>query len=251
MLCSFDHKAKLIREFGIDEVIWTRFSYEVAQISAEDFVEELLVKRLHAVHIVCGFNFRFGHKGQGSVEMLAALGPKQGFTVTVVPEVTSDELPISSTRIRALVAEGNVEEAALLLGRYPSYQGTVVKGMGRGKRLGFPTANLEVDPRIVLPGDGVYVTWAILRDGRGYLSVTSVGKNPTFAGDKQTVETYILDYSGDLYNQDIELQFLQKTRKIERFHSAAALKQQISADVDTARQLIGRFRLHGNRIVLQ
>ena len=115
-----------------------------------------MVKRLHAVHIVCGFNFRFGHKGQGSVEMLAALGPKQGFTVTVVPEVTSDELPISSTRIRALVAEGNVEEAALLLGRYPSYQGTVVKGMGRGKRLGFPTANLEVDPRIVLPGDGVY-----------------------------------------------------------------------------------------------
>ena len=101
MLCSFDHKAKLIREFGIDEVIWTRFSYEVAQISAEDFVEELLVKRLHAVHIVCGFNFRFGHKGQGSVEMLAALGPKQGFTVTVVPEVTSDELPISSTRIRS------------------------------------------------------------------------------------------------------------------------------------------------------
>lgn len=251
MLCSFDHKAKLIREFGIDEVVWAHFSYEVAQIEAEDFVRDLLVGRLRAVHVVCGFNFRFGHRGRGSVDVLQSLGEQLGFSVTVVPEVVNGGQAVSSTRIRALIAEGRVEEAAQLLGRYPSYYGTVVRGMGRGKLLGFPTANLDIDPRIVLPGEGVYLTWAVLTGGRGYLSVTSVGRNPTFAGAKQTVETYILDYDGDLYNQSIELQFLAKTRPIEHFQSAEALKQQISADVASAREQIGRFRLQGNRIVLQ
>lgn len=251
MLCSFDHKAKLIREFGIDEVIWTRFSYEVAQVEPEEFVEDLLVRRLRAVHVVCGFNFRFGHKGRGTVDMLQRLGPKLGFALTVVPPVANGEEAISSTRIRSLIAAGKIAEAARLLGRYPSYFGTVVKGMGRGKQLGFPTANLAIDPRIVLPGEGVYLTWAILGNGRGHLSVTSVGKNPTFDADKQTVETYILDYTGDLYSQGIELQFLEKTRPIERFHSATALKEQIAADVDTARELIGRYHLHENRIMLQ
>ena len=250
MLCSFHHKAKLIREFGIDEVAWAHFSYEVAQVEAEAFVE-LLVKRLKAAHVVCGFNFRFGHRGRGNVAMLQELGPKLGFGVTVVPEVVNGEQAISSTRIRALIANGEVGEAAKLLGRYPSYYGTVVKGMGRGKLLGFPTANLEVDPRIVLPGEGVYLTWAILSGGKGYLSVTSVGKNPTFAGDKQTMEAYILDYSGDLYNQGIELQFLAKTRTIERCSSTTALKEQIATDVVAAKELIGRFRLQGNRIVLE
>src|SRR5690554_3945518 len=197
MLCSFEHKARLIRDFGIDEVVWTPFSYEVAQVEPEEFIN-ILAHKLHAVHVVCGFNFRFGHKGRGTVDMLIAKGAELGFSVTVVPPVEHGQV-ISSTRIRGLIAEGAVDEAAVLLGRFPSYQGTVVAGEGRGRQLGFPTANLETDPRIVLPGEGVYLTWAVLGDGRGHLSVTSVGKNPTFAGDRQTVEAYILDYSGDLY----------------------------------------------------
>ncbi len=250
MLCSFEHKVKLIQEFGIDEVIWTPFNYEVARVEAEEFIH-LLVNELNAVHIVCGFNFRFGHKGRGNVELLKEYGEKLGFAVTVVPAVALGEQTISSTRIREMIAEGRVDEAAHLLGRYPSYRGTVVVGEGRGRQLGFPTANLEIDPRIVLPGEGVYFTWAVLSDGLGYPAMTSVGKNPTFAGDRQTIEAYIMNYSGDLYNQSIELQFLKKTREIIRFETAQELKDQIAVDVELANELMKRFHLHGNRIVLQ
>lgn len=250
MLCSFEHKVRLIREFGIDEVIWTPFNYDVARVEAEEFID-LLVNQLQAVHIVCGFNFRFGHKGRGSVELLQEYSEKLGFDVTVVPAVSLEGQAISSTRIREMIADGKVDEAAELLGRYPSYRGTVVAGEGRGRKLGFPTANLEIDPRIVLPGEGVYLTWAVLSDGRGYPAMTSVGKNPTFAGDRQTVEAYILNYSGDLYNQSVELQFLKKTREIVRFKTAQELEVQIAEDVKLAEELIDRFHLQGNRIVLQ
>ena len=212
LLSSFEQKVNLILQHGIDEIAWTSFNHDVARIDPEEFVKTVLVQEIRAEHVVCGFNFRFGYKGRGDTFLLQEMGREYGFQVTVVPPVETVQDIISSTRIRASIAEGQIETAFRMLGRFPSYEGLVVKGAGRGRKLGFPTANLQIDPRILIPGEGVYFTWCILGGGQTYPGLTSIGRNPTFDGPVQTVETYIMDYSGDLYHQRIEIQVLHRMR---------------------------------------
>lgn len=252
LVTSFAQKVRRIQDFGIDEVAWLPFSADVAAVRADQFVEWLLVEQLQAREVICGFDYRFGQKRSGDVEYLRKRGLELGFGVTVVPPVegVSGEI-ISSTTIRILLSQGELNKASTYLGAYPSYVGRVVRGAGRGRLLGFPTANLQMDPSSLLPSEGVYLTWCILGDNLGVPAVTSIGKNPTFAGEVQTIEAFILDFSGDLYDQELEIQFLARLRGIVHYASPQQLQAQIEADVRMARQMLVGFHLQDQRIVLK
>lgn len=252
LITSFERKVQLIQETGIQEIAWVPFNKKISSLSPEEFIQCILVGNLHAREIICGFNFRFGKDRRGDVDFLRSVAKKHDFSVTVVEPVKGQTVEtISSTSIRSLIEEGNLSKATRYLGYYVSYLGTVKHGAGRGRILGFPTANLEINSDLVLPGEGVYLTWCILHDGSGVPSVTSVGKNPTFSGKIQTVESFILDFSSDLYYQKLEIQFLQKLRDIVRYDSPEALQRQIKFDVATARDLLTRYHLQDGRIVLK
>ena len=252
LISSFPARVKLIQSCGIQEVTWLPFGPEIAALEAQEFVGQILLDQLKAEHIICGFNYRFGRGRAGDVDFLKEQARRHGFELTVVSSVhaASGEL-VSSTTIRRLLEEGRVEQAAEYLGRFPDYQGKVVRGQGRGRKLGFPTANLQIDPLLVLPGEGVYLTWCVLPGGLGVPAVTSIGRNPTFAGKLQTVEVYLLDFEADLYGESLEIQFLQRMRDIIRYPNPEALQDQISLDVQKARQLLLHFRLQDARVVLK
>lgn len=252
LLSSFRSKVDLIRAQGIDEVAWIPFGPEISSLEAHEFVQRILLDELKAVHVICGFNYRFGKQRAGDVRFLEEQGRVHGFEVTVVPSVQGrGGQVISSTLIRQLLAEGQLEQAVEYLDRYPSYSGTVVRGEGRGRKLGFPTANLQIDPLLVLPGEGVYLTWCLLPSGQGVPALTSIGRNPTFDGQVQTVEAYLLDFAEDLYGQTLEIQFLQRMRDMIRYRSPQNLQEQIKADIQEARRLLSQFRLQDSRVVLK
>ncbi|HHY10442.1 MAG TPA: bifunctional riboflavin kinase/FAD synthetase [Firmicutes bacterium] len=252
LLISFQQKMALIRRCGIDEIAWLRFDHKLSSLAAEDFVAGILLQELRTEHVICGLDFRFGKKRAGNPQLLKKMGERLGFQVTIVDPVKSNgQEMISSTAIRQLISRGEIEKAAALLGYYPCYLGKVVHGAGRGRRLGFPTANLEIGPGILLPKEGVYLTIGILPGGESSPAVTSIGKNPTFRGKVQTIETFLLDFTGDLYGQKMELQFLKRLRAIESFPTAAKLQKQIEADVSLARTLLTEFHLQGSKVVLR
>jgi riboflavin kinase/FMN adenylyltransferase len=252
LLSSFERKVQLLQGYGIDEVAWMPFGPDIASLDAHEFVRRILVEGLRAEHVVCGFDYHFGNKRSGNVHYLKEQGERYGFEVTVVPSVQGDQgQVISSTLIRGLISEGDLTQVVEFLGYYPSYAGIVVRGQGRGRQLGFPTANLHIQPDLVLPCEGVYLTWCILADGRGVPAVTSIGRNPTFEGSVQTVEAFILDFDADLYGQKLEIQFLQRMRDMVRYNSEQALIDQIETDVNNARRLLSQFRLQDARVVLK
>lgn len=252
LLNSFEHKVHRLKSYGIEEIAWLPFSRQIASLDATEFVDRLLVQQLKAREVVCGFNYRFGKNRTGDVDYLRKQGAKLGFNLTVVSPVESQSGEIiSSTTIRRLLNQGELSKAAHYLGSYPSYVGVVVPGQGRGRVLGFPTANLELDPRLVLPKEGVYLSWCVLDGKQGMPAVTSIGKNPTFSGEVQTIESFILDFAGDLYGKSLEIQFLARLRDVARYDSATELQDQIERDVGQAREMLSGFRLQGHRIVLE
>ncbi|NLJ81266.1 MAG: riboflavin biosynthesis protein RibF [Firmicutes bacterium] len=251
LLTSFAQKVELIQNLGIDEIAWLPFNQELAALSAQDFVLEILVKGLRAEHVICGFNFTFGSARGGTPRLLEKMASRYGFGVTIIPPITFENgRVINSSTIRDLIAGGKIEQAAALLGYFPFYQGRVVRGSGRGRRLGFPTANLRIDPQVLPPKEGVYLTRCLLGD-QSLPALTSIATNPTFAGRSKTIETYILDFNRELYNQELKLQFLRRLRDIICCPSAAALQKQIKADVALARRLLPGFHLQGLKIVLE
>jgi riboflavin kinase/FMN adenylyltransferase len=236
LLTGLDRKAGLMEALGMDEILVVRFDPDFAGLSPEGFCKRVLSDRLGAGRVMVGENFRFGHGGQGTSADLQDYGKEHGFDVVAVPLALRGGEPISSTRIRALIGKGQVVEAADLLGRPHRLEGTVVQGVGRGRGLGAPTANLAVDRRLALPRLGIYITRVLLPDGRLSPSVTSVGTNPTFESGRQIhIETLLLDYEGDLYGKPMALDFLDRIRDQERFPDAAALAARIRKDVAIAR----------------
>lgn len=257
LVSTFEQKVERILNFGIDEVAWLPFGAEAASLEASDFVKKILVEKLQAKQVICGFNYRFGHKRGGDVPFLQEQGRRFGFEVIMIPPVQGQggEI-ISSTLIRKLITQGDLKQASEYLGYYPTYQGIVVHGEGRGQKLGFPTANLQMNPSVVLPSEGVYLTWCTLPErggsnGQGAPAVTSIGRNPTFAGTMQTVEAFILDFSADLYGQTLGVQFLTKIRDIVRYESPSQLQEQIHSDVVCARRLLDGFHLQDAKVVLK
>ncbi len=250
LLCSYEEKLRLIEASGIDIAIEQPFSREFSTTDPEQFFSEVLIKRLNAVAIVVGYDFGFGKGRGGHLSVLEDLCRKAGVRLTVVQAQQNGGEVVSSSRIRTHLLAGEVDIATRLLGREFSYTGVVVRGEGRGRKIGFPTANLRLEHKLVLPW-GVYATRAVLDDGRSLPSVTNIGVRPTFKtpeGEKPSrheiefpalIETHILDASLDLYGRSLEVQFVKRIREERKFPGVEALKLQISDDVAQARQFLG------------
>ncbi len=247
LLCDLDQKLELLEAAGVERTVVLRFDEERANESAEDFVRQVIQRGLDARLVVVGEDFHFGHGRKGNVALLTEMGAAGGFEVEGV-SLASDAAnagrgapAISSTRIRALVADGRVAEAAELLGRPHQVRGTVVHGDRRGgTELGFPTANLDVGPAIALPAVGIYAGWYERPDGSRWASAVSVGRRPTFYGDagELLVEAFLLDFAGDLYGEEGRLSFVSRLRDEEAFDSVDALVAQMHRDVAAARRVL-------------
>lgn len=230
VITPIEKKIKLIRSLGVDVLVCERFTEKFSSQSPEDFVREVLVERLRTKRLFVGYDYRFGKGRAGNIDLLRALGARWDFTVDVTEALRIDDRIVSSTLIRDLVAEGKIREAAEYLGRYYFFRGRVVEGHGRGRKMGFPTANLDADTE-VLPQTGVYAVFVDL-DGRRYHGAMNVGVNPTF-GDGQGVqlEVFLLNYDGDLYGKSLRVHFVERVREERKFPSVAALVEQIAKDV--------------------
>jgi riboflavin kinase / FMN adenylyltransferase len=244
LLSTARREWELLAGLGVDAVLVIPFTLEFSRLGPDEFVRAVLVDRLHAARVVVGENFRFGHKAAGDVGLLAELGEKYDFTVEGVPLLTENGVSVSSTAIRAMLADGDVAGAAADLGRPHRVEGVVVRGHQRGRALGFPTANLETLPHTAIPADGVYAGWLARLDTDGtelerWPAAISVGTNPTFDGRERTVEAYALDRDDlDLYGDHMAVDFVSRLRPTVKFGSVAALVAQMHADVDDARRLL-------------
>jgi riboflavin kinase/FMN adenylyltransferase len=232
-------KLELLAAAGLDVAVLEPFDRAFASKSAEEFVGGVLAGALGARHVVVGYDFTFGQKRSGNVQLLADLGPRHGFGVTVVAPVTVDGIVCSSTKVREFVLEGRVDGAALLLGRDPEVEGEVVHGDGRGRTIGVPTANVKSETELV-PKTGVYAgSCERLRDGRRWVAAINVGTNPTFvAGQAIRVEAHLLDCDEDLYGERLRVGFARRLRDEERFASRDALVAQIAKDVEETRAVM-------------
>ena len=233
LLQTFDQKIEALGVLGIEQTIVIHFDKAFAQIRAEDFLRDVVVDRLHAREVYLGRGFAFGHDREGNIALLRSVSKNLGFFADEVPEVRLRGQRISSSRIREHLLHGRVNLGRRMLGRPYGVEGRVIRGAERGKQLGFPTANLHPQNRVI-PLGGVYVT-ATLIDGQWRRSVTNIGTRPTF--EKETgiaVESFILDWSGDLYGDVVRVRFLHRLRAEEKFSSIEALRTQIDQDVARA-----------------
>jgi riboflavin kinase / FMN adenylyltransferase len=243
-LSTARRRAELLAGLGADAVCVLPFTREFSELGPDEFVHAVLADRLHAVRVVVGENFRFGYRAAGDVALLAELGEKYDFTAEGVPLLADDDSTISSSRIRGLLAAGDVAAATRDLGRPHRVEGVVVRGQQRGKALGFPTANLETPPHTAIPADGVYAGWLTRLDAAGqeqerWPAAISVGTNPTFEGTEHSVEAYALDRDDlDLYGTHVAVDFTARLRGMARFDSVAELVAQMRGDVAAARALL-------------
>ncbi len=235
-LTSLDEKVHLLKEEGVDAVIPLTFTDELARLSAGQFAG-LLKKHLRMAGLIIGPDFALGRNREGNAETLVKLGPEMGFDVTVINPVLINGEVISSTAIRKALADGDVKKMIALIGRSFSLKGRVVAGDGRGKELGFPTANLEVDKGQTMPANGVYATLSYI-NSRVYQSVTNIGTRPTFGDNQRTVETYIMDYSGNLYGRELKIDIMERLRGEKRFDSVEKLEKQLAEDVKQGRAVL-------------
>ena len=238
LLTTPEVRRELLLRCGVDEVRAIRFDLELSRKSPREFVREVLVGSLNAGVVVVGENFRFGYRASGDVSDLGRCMREAGGEAYAVPISHALGTDISSTLIRKLVAEGEMREAARLLGRPYLLRGEVVEGDKRGRAIGFPTANVLPDERALAPGPGVYAGHARLGDER-YRACTNVGTAPTFDRRDSRVEAYLLGYEGDLYGEIVDVTFEERLRPEKRFSGLGELKEQIGRDVAEARRVLG------------
>lgn len=223
---------------GVDLVAVLPFTAEVAAWSPESFVEQVLVHRLEAVRVVVGTNFRYGHRAAGDVVTLSESGEQHGFGVEAVTLLDLEGDPISSTALRNRIAEGDVRWAMRALGRPFELEAPVVHGEGRGRTIGVPTANLDVDAELIVPGNGVYACWVEV-DDVVRAAVTNVGVRPTFDGETRSVETHLIDAADELYGAVVRMRFIERIRAERRFDGVDDLVAQIQRDIEVARGMLG------------
>jgi riboflavin kinase/FMN adenylyltransferase len=241
MIVNHKDKMDMLEALGVDAVIVQTFDRRFANIEAKDFVQRYLVEHLNLSKIWLGRDLRFGRARHGDAEDLIRWGSELGFGVGIVEPILVQGKRISSSRIRQLIQQGGVDEVQAMLGRYHFISGTVVRGHGRGRKIGFPTANLAAATEL-LPQDGIYAT--ILEfQGRRWLSVSSVGHNPTFEEGAHTIEAYILDFAQDIYGEPVKLSFVQRIREERKFAQIEDLVTQIDRDVLAARAIFDQLNL--------
>jgi riboflavin kinase/FMN adenylyltransferase len=238
LLTTLEFKAELLAALGIDALCVQPFTLEFSDVTADEFAAKILAETLRARAVVVGENFTYGHRAVGRVGTLTRAGAELGFEVEGVSLVREDEpgaAPVlSSTHIRAQIAEGDVTGAAHGLGRWHRVEGVVVHGDARGRTIGYPTANLDTTPWAAIPADGVYAGFACWR-GRRQPAAISIGTNPTFAGRDRRVEAFLLDFDEDLYGEYMAFEFVARLRPTLRFESVDALVSQMGLDVEATR----------------
>lgn len=239
LLTDLDQKLELIGATGVDYTLVVPFDEARAQEEAEDFIDEVLIDRLGARAIVIGHDFHFGRGRRGDAEMLDEIGKSKGFEVIEPAVVMVDDVVVSSTAIRAALDEGRVQDAAVMLGRPHEVRGLVIMGDGRGRELGYPTANIHIPSTIKLPADGVYAGTYSSPDGKEHPAAISLGTRPTFYdnGD-QLLEVHLIDFSGDLYGQNARVRFTHRIRGQERFDSVEALVKKMAQDTAAAQRML-------------
>lgn len=235
-LTSSAQKTQLIKNLGIDLVVGLDFTWELSQVSAQEFAAALC-DCLHMKGLVLGPDTALGRNRQGDPAFLRQLGEQMGFWVESAEALAQDGTAVRSRQIRAGLSRGDVAAAARMLGRNFSLNGEVVVGDRRGRTLGFPTANVRVDSRMILPGDGIYATWTVI-DGERYPSATSIGIRPTFGLTERLVEAHVMDFNADIYGRQLSVEFVAKVRDQETFDSVEELIDQIRQDVADSRSVL-------------
>jgi riboflavin kinase / FMN adenylyltransferase len=238
LLTSLEVRREVLLRLGADEVRAIRFDEELSRKGPEEFVRDVLVGELGAAAVVVGENFRFGHRASGDVGDLERILRGFGAEVYAVPLRANGDEGINSTRIRALVAAGDVRGAGRLLGRPYVVRGEVVEGDRRGRSIGFPTANVAPDPAVAVPARGVYAG-RVSFDGQEHGACINVGVAPTFGRDESRIEAHLLDFEGDLYGRVVDVSFVERIRDEKRFSGVEELRRQIAADVREARRMLG------------
>jgi riboflavin kinase/FMN adenylyltransferase len=239
LLQTFDQKIEALDLLGIKQTIVVRFTREFSNLRAADFLRDVVKDRLHAREVYLGRGFAFGHNREGNIELLRRLGTELDFVAGEVAEVSLRGRRVSSSKIRDLLARGHVNLARRMLGRPYGVEGRVEKGAQRGRQLGFPTANLHPQNRVI-PKNGVYVTGTLI-DGNWRRSITNIGLRPTFGeAAEPSVETYVLNWEGDLYGDVVRVRFLYRLRDERKFGSIDLLKEQITRDVARAESYFER-----------
>ncbi len=243
-LTPFHAKARLIFGLGVDTIFVQQFNKAFSSLTAEDFIETVLVGGIGARHVVCGYDFVFGKGRGGSAEMLLGFGKRLGFDFTAVRAQTfaggdSDETAYSSTGVREALRAGDPQAAARILGRPFEIEGRVIQGHQRGRTIGFPTANLALGTYL-RPARGVYAVRVRVGEGQEYAGVANIGKRPTFAGEADLLEVFLFDFTGDLYGRRLGVQLVEFLRPEKKFDGIDQLKAQIAADSDQARQILSK-----------
>jgi len=239
LLTTVDERGDLLEERGIDRFVVVPFSETFAQLSPEEYVADVLVDRIGVREITVGYDHRFGKGREGDVDLLRELGETFGFEVDVIPRQEVGEDVVSSSTIRNCLSEGNLERANALLGRPYHVSGTVARGQGRGRQIGYPTANLALpDARKLVPKRGVYAVQVRLPNGWVRGGMLNIGHRPTFDEMEVTVEVHVFDFEGDLYGDRLSVQFLQRLRDEREFESADALSVQLSKDEQHCKRVL-------------
>ena len=234
---------RYIAETGADALIVARFTRELSELGPDDFLRDILKAKLGAEAIVEGEDFGFGRARAGNVEWLRGVQTRYDFTLHAIPPVSWNGIPVRSTKIRELVRDGEPQAAEALLGHPFFLVGKVVGGQRLGRTLGYPTANLELSLRQVVPADGVYAVRALLDDGREFGGACSIGERPTIEGAGRSIETFLFEFSEDIYGRGLSLQFVQRLRGEEKFDSLEALTAQMARDVDDAKDVLKRTEM--------
>ena len=239
LLTTVERKASLIRDCGVDVLVVLEFTPEFSRVPAEDFVRDVLVEGVHAVHARMGSNFTFGHKAAGNVRSLDEMGAPYGLTAEGVELVQAEGRTVSASSVREALSAGDLSWPLTALGRRFVLDGEVVAGAGRGVGLGYPTANLRTRPRLLLPGEGVYAGAAELADGRRYLAAIDVGTNPTFGVEPLHAEAFLLDYEGgEISGEPLAVEFWERLRDEVKFESVDELVRAIADDVERTRAIV-------------
>lgn len=235
LLNTIPEKAARIEKLAVNYLLLFPFNKQTAAITPEDFIKEYLVDRFHVKKIYVGFNYSFGREGQGTPHLLKEMGKQYGFDVFILDPVVVDQEVVSSTMIRQKYREGDVHNAAKLLGYWPTLEGIVTLGDQRGKSLGFPTANLAIKESLLLPAFGVYAAWAE-HNGTMYPAIVNIGIKPTFQSIQPTVEVHIFQYQENLYGQKLAVHLLNYIRAEQRFDNPQQLQKQVELDIQTVRK---------------
>jgi riboflavin kinase / FMN adenylyltransferase len=235
-LTPVGEKRELLESAGADRVEVLHFDRVMASLEPEEFVRRYLIDGLGLVHLTAGQDFALGKNRKGTLGYLADLGARWGFTVDSVPLLLDPDGPVSSTRIRGFLAAGKVEDAARLLGRLYRIEAQVVRGLGKGHDLGYPTANLELLEHQMMPTDGIYAVWVTTPDGVRRAGAMSIGKRPTMGEVPHAVEVFVLDFDGDLVSRPLTVEFVSWIRDEKLFADLGALRQAIAGDVKVVRE---------------